>query len=605
MKAVHQVEETQLEFSEQNNDSCKVDLLRNYLISQAPSVIESDISTLETNLSKLKTFPSYQGKQNEGLKGDGKPDVQYLSPLNPFAPDYVPFSTPKNAQFTIHPLEGSPFLQLQPSKLNRTTFAKDQEETTQKQTSSDVLERLAYLMTKHHAHEQLPLLEPETFSGDLLHYLTWKKSFDTIVDNRQSVSAPLLPWKKPDKIRIVFDATAEFKGESLNRHLLQGPDLTNSLNGVLCRFCEEPIAFTCGIEGMFHQVYVNPGYRNLLRFLWWSDGNIDSKPTEFRMTVHLFGAISSPGCANFALKGTAEDFEELFGSEPSTFVKEDFYVDDGLKSVPSAIQASALIESTKSLLAKGGFNPHKFISNSKEVIKAIPKDQQASGIKELDLSRDILPNKRLGILARIRCCITLKAANCVYNTVIKPILCYTDTVWVELSATSSKTLQRLQNRAARIVLWHDSSKDTFNVLGARNTRPCPPDQWCYVDTKENPADNASRGLGANELIRSNRWWNGPNFLWKPLPDEPNSDTQISPEDPEVQKVKALATNSIEHPSLLDRIKYFSDWYYAKRAIAVCLSFIQKMKLRINKDQGNSSWDESNPPQQDNGQKQQD
>ena len=35
----------------------------------------------------------------------------------------------------------------------------------------------------------------------------------------------------------------------------------------------------------------------------------------------------------------------------------------------------------------------------------------------------------------------------------------------ELSATSTKTLQRLQNRAARIVLRRDSSKDTFNVLG--------------------------------------------------------------------------------------------------------------------------------------------
>jgi len=38
-------------------------------------------------------------------------------------------------------------------------------------------------------------------------------------------------------------------------------------------------------------------------------------------------------------------------------------------------------------------------------------------------------------------------------------------VWGELSATSSKILQRLENRAARIVLRHDSSKDTFNVLG--------------------------------------------------------------------------------------------------------------------------------------------
>ena len=118
--------------------------------------------------------------------------------------------------------------------------------------------------------------------------------------------------QKPDKIRIVFDASEEFKGESLNRHLLQGPDLTNSLNGVLCRFRKEPIAFTCDIEGMFHQVYVSPDHRNLLRFLWWSDGNIDSKPTEFRMTVHLFGATLSPGCANFALKRTADDLKELF-----------------------------------------------------------------------------------------------------------------------------------------------------------------------------------------------------------------------------------------------------------------------------------------------------
>lgn len=120
-------------------------------------------------------------------------------------------------------------------------------------------------------------------------------------------------------------------------------------------------------------MFVNADYQNLLRFLWWDKGNVDSTLTEYRMTVHLFGATSSPGCANFTLKRTADDFEELFGSEPAMFVKKDFYVDDGLKSVPSATEASALIK--KSLLAKGGFNLHKFISNSKEVIEAIPKEQ--------------------------------------------------------------------------------------------------------------------------------------------------------------------------------------------------------------------------------------
>ena len=30
--------------------------------------------------------------------------------------------------------------------------------------------------------------------------------------------------RKPDQIRVVFDCSALFKNESLNKHLLQGPD---------------------------------------------------------------------------------------------------------------------------------------------------------------------------------------------------------------------------------------------------------------------------------------------------------------------------------------------------------------------------------------------
>ena len=132
-----------------------------------------------------------------------------------------------------------------------------------------------------------------------------------------------------------------------------------------------------------------------------------------------------------------------------------------------------------------------------------------------------------------------------------------------------------------------------------------PDQWHYIDTKENPADDASRGLGASELIRSNRWWNGPNFLWQPLPDQPNFDPQLSLDDPEVRKITALTTKSSEHPTFLDCIEYFSDWYRAKRAIAVCLLFIQKMKLRVKKDKDDFIRDKNNSLQQDNGGKQQD
>ena len=47
---------------------------------------------------------------------------------------------------------------------------------------------------------------------------------------------------KPEKIRVVFDCSAKFRGVSLNSMLYKGPDLTNSLVGVLTRFQEDRIA---------------------------------------------------------------------------------------------------------------------------------------------------------------------------------------------------------------------------------------------------------------------------------------------------------------------------------------------------------------------------
>ena len=173
--------------------------------------------------------------------------------------------------------------------------------------------------------------------------------------------------KKPEKITVVFDCSVEFTGESLNRHLLQCPDLTNNLVGELCCFHQDPVAFMCDIEGTFHQFNVNPEHRNLLCFLWWKNGNLDSEPIKYRMAVYLFGATSSPGCAYFALKRTASDYEGQYGTEAANFVKNNFYVDDGLKSVSTPEAAISLIKNTKSLCQKGAFNLHKFISNHKAV----------------------------------------------------------------------------------------------------------------------------------------------------------------------------------------------------------------------------------------------
>lgn len=74
--------------------------------------------------------------------------------------------------------------------------------------------------------------------------------------------------KKPNKIRLVFDSSSKCEGQSLNDVLLSGPDLTNSLLGVLMRFCREKVAIMADVEQMFYCFRVFPDHRNFLRFLW-------------------------------------------------------------------------------------------------------------------------------------------------------------------------------------------------------------------------------------------------------------------------------------------------------------------------------------------------
>ena len=183
---------------------------------------------------------------------------------------------------------------------------------------------------------------------------------------------------KPGKVRMVFDAAAKSAGQSLNSNLSTGPDLVNSLVGVLLRFRKHKIAVTADIEGMFHQVKLKPSDTDAVRFLWKLDPSSTDPPDHYQMLVHIFGATDSPCCAAFALRKAALDQKEYFSDEIIDAILRSFYVDDLLRSLLDEIGAINLIRNLEKLLANRGFNLTKFNSNSESVLKAVPPEKRAT-----------------------------------------------------------------------------------------------------------------------------------------------------------------------------------------------------------------------------------
>ncbi|XP_025763461.1 uncharacterized protein LOC112847046 isoform X2 [Oreochromis niloticus] len=203
---------------------------------------------------------------------------------------------------------------------------------------------------------------------------------------------------KKHKLRVVFDCGASYKGTTLNDQLLQGPNLTSTLLGVIIRFRQEEVAIMADVEAMFHQVKVPDEDSDLLRFLWWTSGDITQKMVEYKMVVHIFGATSSPSCASFALRKCAEDNRDPANSQAVDTVLHNFYVDDCLKAVSSEEEAIQLYHTLRAVCQRGGFRLTKWISNSRAVLSAIPEEERASEVKDLDLDQDKLPIERaLGV----------------------------------------------------------------------------------------------------------------------------------------------------------------------------------------------------------------
>lgn len=201
--------------------------------------------------------------------------------------------------------------------------------------------------------------------------------------------------KKKDQIRVVFDSSAKHVGISLNEVLMTGPDLNNSLLGILMRFRCEPVAASGDIQQMFYQFRVDKKDRDYLRFFWFRDNDPEFALIEYRMCVHVFGNSPSPAIATYGLRKSVKAVEDVYGSDVTDFVENSFYVDDGLISLQTVPETIDLVQRTqKALVAGGNLRLHKIASNSRQVVNAFPKEDLSKDLKDLDFGNEGLPIQR-------------------------------------------------------------------------------------------------------------------------------------------------------------------------------------------------------------------
>lgn len=197
------------------------------------------------------------------------------------------------------------------------------------------------------------------------------------------------------KMRLVFDAAERTNGKSLNDALLSGPDLLQSLFGVLVRFRQGPVAVAADIKEMFLRIKIREIDRDSLRFLWREKN--DQKPREFRMTSLIFGAASSPCSAIYVKNANAENFTEKYPAAVFS-IKKCHYMDDFLQSFSNKKEAKEVSEQVDKIHKTGGFELRGWASNDPYVISNL----QEKPPEQVPLNGHEHIEKTLGMLWHVK-----------------------------------------------------------------------------------------------------------------------------------------------------------------------------------------------------------
>ncbi|CAC5419849.1 unnamed protein product [Mytilus coruscus] len=150
------------------------------------------------------------------------------------------------------------------------------------------------------------------------------------------------------KTRIVFDASAKFKGISLNDTIHQD---------LLLRFRKYPVALVCDIAEMYLRIKIASDDRPFHRFLWHSM-KTDQVPEEYEFNSVVFGKNSSPFQAQLVSRKQAEMMKDSYARAAKT-VHKSTYMDDSMDSVLNDKQGIELYNQLSQLWAKAGMYARK------------------------------------------------------------------------------------------------------------------------------------------------------------------------------------------------------------------------------------------------------
>ncbi len=100
--------------------------------------------------------------------------------------------------------------------------------------------------------------------------------------------------------------------------------------------------------------------------------------------------------------------------------------------------------------------------------------------------------------------------------------------------------------------------------------------WSHVESDENPADCASRGLFPSELLRHDLWWNGPPWLKLPLTQWTKKEVHVA-RSTDNGELCNTACNLVITKDPLIPIDWFSSFDCYKRVTAWIMRFVHNCK----------------------------